>query len=322
MRVKIRAPTRLHFALCDLGRASPFAIGGVGLGITNPRIEIWCQPGSGAVELLNTSVSWKREIAQLISDLNSHVDTSSVDLTVSSSVPAHCGFGSHTVLALGLIEAVGLTLDKGWTRDFIVAQSGRGGTSGVGIQTYFCGGLAYDFGRSSRPEHFLPSSAIVPASRSVLGPPIAWPSNWIILLALVKGKRVYGKEERKFFRENTPVTKEEAMETIVSIHHGLLPAIISQDLRILSESLRDLHQVGFKATELRNQSSKVRQLYSTVAANHIACGMSSFGPLVYAIVDRSDRSSINLFNRVSEELGVVAQVKTAASTGREVSCIG
>lgn len=318
MKVVIYIPSRLHFALCDLRPVSLYANGGIGLGIEEPYIKISCSIGSGSVELQGEAVEWKTKVNTLLKNLDTFIDISKIDLNITSHFPAHSGFGSHTALALGVIEAAGILSQTNWTEHHIIDISKRGGTSGVGIQTYFRGGVAYDFGTPEVPSKFLPSSSSSPKAKPVFGPRVEFPPHWEILLALPDGRNVFGDEELNFFAAHTPLGEVEALRTIASIHHGVIPAITSANLETLAAALRLLHLTGFKALELRNQSQSVRDFYSALVMREIACGMSSFGPLLYAIVDKGDDAARKYFEATAVANSARYFGRTVASTGRKV----
>lgn len=321
MKVKIRIPSRLHIGLCDLHPASLFSAGGIGLGLSEPYLDVHCTLGDGGVELLEQAVDWGREVGTVIERLGAYVSMDKLAIKIVSHFPAHCGFGSHTALALGVVEAVGLVSGSNWSEQEIIDISGRGGTSGIGIQTYFRGGLAYDYGTAGAPSVFLPSSARAPSVRPVAGPNLQFPENWQVLLALPDGTIVYGDDEIDFFKSHTPIGELDALRAIASVHHGVIPSIASSDLSSLGASLRQVHTSGLKALELKHQSEIVQNLYDVLVRRAFACGMSSFGPLVYAIVERDDKGAREAFEKVAKTYSARLFSPTLLSTGRKVSIL-
>lgn len=320
MMIEIIAPSRLHFSLSDLGNASLYMYGGIGVGISEPSHKITCTKGSGNIHFHGEAKKWKAELEKLFHELNAHCGTDLIDIDVTSMVPPHSGFGSHTALCLGLIEAVGIATESGWSEGDIVSLSRRGGTSGVGIQTYFHGGLAYDYGRPALTGEHHPSSIETKRSEVLSGPQVPFPSHWEVLVVLPKGKHVYGETEVMFFRDNTPTDPIEALRAIATIHHGILPAIMSANLSVLTKSLAALHKCGFKRLELSNQSQAVQAMYHRFVSLGFACGLSSFGPLLYAIVDASDTEAKTSFFHAAKDNDVLYPCVTKASNGRELLC--
>lgn len=318
MQVKIIAPARLHFSLCDLGFASQYAYGGIGISIRKPSIEITANAHESGLILEGFAKEWQLDIEALITHIGTDIKFSGLSLTIASQLPPHSGFGSHTALRLGVIEAIGLLYNAEWEREKVIDLSGRGRTSGIGIQTYFDGGLAYDFGYQSKtPKHY-PSSVSRQAPPVVTGPIISFPKNWKICLALPMGKTLSGAAEEQFFQDNTPLSEIDALRAIATVHHGILPSVREGDLMVLGDSLRRLHLCGLKAKELRNQSQQTNDLYTALKDHAFACGLSSLGPLIYAIVDAEDAGAIELFGTIAKAEGAAVYETTTVSEGREI----
>lgn len=87
--------------------------------------------------------------------------------------------------------------------------------------------------------------------------------------------------------------------TIALAYHGLAPAVATNDLRLLRDVLTSLHRIGFKRTELRDQTASVNVVVRRLRQrNDCAVGLSSMGPLVYAVAEADNRH----FSRFVESL--------------------
>lgn len=215
------------------------------------------------------------------------------------SPPEHVGLGSKTTLLLSVARVVAEVTGVDLTPDELCAITRRGGTSGIGIHTFFEGGWMVDGGRSRDGTTSLrPSSAQQPTSRP---PAIAWasvPTTWRFHLLLPRGSRRSAAEEIEFFRTATPVPRDEVLETLSQVYHGIMPAVVEGDLGALHTALSRLRQSGFKRREIDHQSTAVRNLLDHLDASGYACGMSSLGPLVYVIVDDSESATRALISAV------------------------
>jgi beta-ribofuranosylaminobenzene 5'-phosphate synthase len=110
---------------------------------------------------------------------------------------------------------------------------------------------------------------------------------------LPNGTAASGEYERTFFRDNTPLPDIEVLETMSLMYHGVIPAIATRDLDCLSRALGELHKVGFKKRELAAQTDQVRAMLTSLwNFQGIPAGMSSMGPLLYAIIHRDDKASV------------------------------
>src|ERR1035441_9185942 len=150
------------------------------------------------------------------------------------------------------------------TQHQLQVLSGRGGTSGIGVNAFFKGGFLVDGEHiSQRDDPFLPSRL-----RLGFEPPptinrTRIPENWSFRLLLAPGRRLHGRGELEFFAQNTPIPAAEVFKTIALVYHGLIPAVASGDLHLLRETLQSIHKVGFKRRELTAQSVTVQLAIST-----------------------------------------------------------
>jgi beta-ribofuranosylaminobenzene 5'-phosphate synthase len=199
--------------------------------------------------------------------------------------PSHSGLGSKTALLLAVVTGLHLINSRDTKREDLQRISGRGGTSGIGINTFFDGGFLADGGHANVnvAHEFLPSSA----SDGHVPPPVIArhpiPAEWQFTLLIPPGRYYAGSEEIQFFELNAPIAREDAFATIALLYHGVAAAVVTRDLSLLARSLADLHNVGFKRKEVEGQPSVVRNLLQALHAHSLAAGMSSMGPLVYVV---------------------------------------
>src|SRR5262245_7165104 len=62
-------------------------------------------------------------------------------VTIMRLLPEHCGFGVTTAAVIGTLEGLAALAGEEMSAEDLVAASRRGGASGIGINTYFSGGL-------------------------------------------------------------------------------------------------------------------------------------------------------------------------------------
>ncbi len=290
--VVIRAFPRLHFGLLDLGRATARAYGGSGVMLDGPSLEIAARPShtfdlSGIDRLDDRGQS---DVRDAIGRLELAVGRSlPVRLEFRSKVLQHVGLGSKTALLLGVLKAIAACHAQEVSPTVLQRASGRGGTSGVGIHGFFHGGFLVDSGRP-QPEvmEFGPSGAGRPDTLPVLACRLSVPAGWRFWLIQHEGPRIAGQDEMAFFRRSTPVPAHEVLAALALTFHGLVPAIASCDLAALRHSIAALQQVGFKRRELRAQSEQVQLQVEALLAAGLAAGLSSMGPLVFAITAGDD----------------------------------
>ena len=102
--------------------------------------------------------------------------------TVNSTYPSHSGLGSGTQLSLAVAKLITMMDGREMTAYDLAKIVGRGGTSGIGVESFENGGFIVDGGhKSSEKPNFLPSSA----SNASPAPIIArynFPLDWKIII--------------------------------------------------------------------------------------------------------------------------------------------
>lgn len=282
--------------MIDLAGATGRRHGGAGIAILGPQTLVHCSSASNfkikSDEHLDAE-TW-RDLEILRGRLEAWRPTLCVRVSIEKSPRQHIGLGSKTALLLAIISAVDRHAHIGLTKEQKQLLSNRGGTSGIGVHTFFQGGLIVDCGHASSSERFQPSSAsrgkhrvpLVAARTSV-------PTNWRFLLALPPGRLLSAARELSFFAQHTPIPADEALQSLALVYHGLLPAFLTEDLRAVKKALAGLHRTGFKLRELSAQSQPVRSLFRELELlPNVAVGMSSLGPLLYVVLRKEDRVSL------------------------------
>jgi beta-ribofuranosylaminobenzene 5'-phosphate synthase len=164
---------------------------------------------------------------------------------------------------------------------------GRGGTSGIGVGSFEQGGFIVDGGhRFSDKGSFSPSSA----SRAAPAPVLfrhAFP-DWKIIVALPDSKGAHDAQEVDIFKEKCPIPLQEVQEVSHVILMQMMPALIEQDIEAFGHAIDHLQTVGFKKREVQLQSPEIKDLIEYMQdLGTCGAGMSSFGPVIYGLVDDS-----------------------------------
>ena len=301
------AHPRLHFGLLDLGHATHRIFGGVGAAIEQPETKVTVERSSSAsVSGVDLSEDLVRDLLAALArlgDLRGEMDP--VRVHVDAAPTAHIGLGSKTSVILAVLAAANVELDLGLTQRELQVLSGRGGTSGVGVHTFFEGGLIVDAGhRAIEPRHYRPSSAGPPGQIAPILVSLEMPLDWDVSLLLVEGIRWSADAERRFFLANTPIDDGEVDRAIAIVCLDVAASVAERDLASFASSIRSLQAVGFKQREIEAQPSAVRLLLEALQATpSVAAGMSSVGPLVYAVYRRADAVSRAAIDRAAGTFG-------------------
>lgn len=292
--VVIRAYPRLHATLLDLAGATFRKYGGAGFTISKPFTEI------GAEQDVTTSIVGLEKIDQraqsdvlaLLKKLENFFPETRVHITIRAATPQHVGLGSKTTLLLSILKAVELCSGLHINQQFLQQLSNRGGTSGVGINAFFHGGFLVDSGHAFDPSiEYNPSSASRPLSIPPISVRVPIPAHWSFYLILPSEERYSGEREVAFFKANTPLPRAEVLEVIALIYHGLVPAMLDSDLPTVKKSPQKIQRVGFKYRQLHHCPEIVYKVLHTIEDNtNAAIGLSSMGPLLYAIVSDDEKS--------------------------------
>jgi len=246
------------------------------------------------------------DVCSLLERLTSELDAQFY-IHVLSLPPQHAGFGSKTALLLAVAASCNTLLESPLSVADLKRLSGRGGASGIGVNAFFVGGLIVDLGHpESTNTTFSPSSAKQALVTPPIGVRLPFPQNWEIHLFLPEGYRYSAGSEIEFFQHNTPIPSDEALSVLAAVYHGILPAFLEEDHRLLKRALTDIHAGGFKKREVDGQHSHVHDLLQILRGHdHIAAGMSSMGPLIYAIV--SEENSVSM-TKIGEDIQLGGRV--------------
>jgi beta-ribofuranosylaminobenzene 5'-phosphate synthase len=318
----IIARPRIHISLADMGHASLRSFGGVGFSLDCEPTVVEFEP-CGTIEIDGAEVLDVRaqlELSELIERLRAVREKVGFRANIKSVPRQHIGLGSKTSLALSIVAGANAVNHLGFSNDEMQQLSGRGSASGVGLHTFFQGGLVWDAGHRFVPGiHLSPSSAKLATSVPPLMARVPFPSEWCVALLLPDEPTMSGEEEAKFFNENAPVTKGDALETMAILYHGVLPAFILKDYEAIGLALQSLHRVGFKMRELQRCSTRAQSCLAALFERGLAAGVSSVGPLLYVVVPRSDRERLDQVRSVSLDLGVpMLSVASGWNAGHEL----
>jgi beta-ribofuranosylaminobenzene 5'-phosphate synthase len=320
--IHIIARPRIHISLADMGYASLRSFGGVGFSLDCEPTVVEFEPCRDVkidgTEVLDTRA--RLELSELVERLRTVREKVGFRAIIKSVPRQHVGLGSKTSLALSIIAGANAVNHLGFSNGEMQQLSGRGAASGIGLHAFFQGGLIWDAGhRFMSGMPLSPSSAKVATSVPPLMARAPFPSEWCVALLLPDEPTMSGEDEARFFSENAPVTKGDALETMAILYHGVLPAFMLTDYEAIGFALQSLHRVGFKMRELQRCSARAQSCLAALFKRGLAAGVSSVGPLLYVIVPRSDRERLDQIRSVSSDLSVpILSVASGWNAGHEL----
>jgi beta-ribofuranosylaminobenzene 5'-phosphate synthase len=279
---------RLHVTLINMGNGGYRTNGGVGFAIGYPitSVEFKRSTHFQISDKRKNALSSSSE-ARLSDAINRLCDLhglkSGISVKVTGDSQPHFGFGTGTSLRLACIEALFILNGIPYTPNLIISSSGRGGTSGIGVHTYFNGGLVLDLGKPGRLLEHLPSNQ----QEDNLSIPLLLKHSpmpeWKIGICIPAGvNSISESQERSFFKRVCPISEKEVHETLYHVIFGLQAAVAESDFSTFCNAISAIQKCRWKHEEREQYGPHLRsieeKLYKSGAS---AVGMSSMGPTLY-----------------------------------------
>jgi beta-ribofuranosylaminobenzene 5'-phosphate synthase len=287
MRITVNVPSRIHITLIDLGDRGYRRNGGVGFSIDGYDHCFEYVPHS-AVDLssLGDLDFSQSEIDRATNRCNFAINQYSlpraVRLTASSGPSTHIGLGTGTAATLASLEALFAINERSVSPIELITLSGRGGTSGVGVNTYFDGGFVFDIGRTYDRAPFASSDDIKTVSETPLCLiSLAMPTWSIGLIWPTGALKVAPKTERALFA-SLPLSEHEVFEACYHSVFGSTAAVASANYQAFCRSVNAIQTCTWKRREIDAHGGVVAStIDELMRLGCDAVGMSSVGPLVY-----------------------------------------
>ncbi len=265
--------------------------GGIGFAITDPACElVFSRATDFAINDQRTAPLLAGELGRLTAILKAEQKrrgfATAFEVSIGGKMRTHFGFGSGTAIRLACLEALHLLNNFMPTQAELVAASERGGTSGIGINTYFSGGCVFDLGRQPKNELHAPSH-LVTASQSPLVldclPMPEWDIGICVPLAIPYKSEA---EEQVFFKRTCPLSAEAVYETVYHSLFGLYAAIREADQATFCNALRSIQDCAWKKAErLEYGTALVEVEQALYRCGAEVVGMSSLGPSLFFLAD-------------------------------------
>lgn len=289
-KLTISAHSRLHLTLLAMHNGEYRINGGLGFAIADPSCELICSNAADfAINDQRTIPLVGTELERLVTLLQTEQRrcdfTVAIEIAINGNMRPHSGFGSGSAITLACLEALHRLNGSAPSPNELVAASGRGGTSGVGIHSYFSGGCVFDLGRSVDNNAHAPSHQVT-ASRPLLLdqlPMSDWEIGVCIPLTIPHKSQA---EERDFFARICPLPAGAVYETLYHSLFGLYAAIREADRTTFCRALRAVQACAWKNAERLEYGKALIEIEQALYANGAeAVGMSSLGPSLFFLAD-------------------------------------
>ncbi|WP_440856616.1 beta-ribofuranosylaminobenzene 5'-phosphate synthase family protein [Pseudomonas syringae] len=295
-KIKITAPGRIHVNLFDMSNSGYRQNGGVGFCISGLDTSISFTACKDFKIIDNRAIGYTdREASTLIAFLEqlyaSYGYAQKFSITFLSGPAPHSGFGTGTSTRLACVEAANHLNNLEADMNQIISASGRGGTSGVGVNTYFSGGMSIDLGVKSTGLPLAPSSAR--QSPHTLPTQILWlplPIHWRIGIAVApEAYRISAEEEIRFFNRTCPVDILSVQQSIYHALSGMACSAIESDFETFCSAINAIQGTEWKEAEWSAQACTLTELRKALHEVGAKCvGLSSLGPTIYFLSDDLD----------------------------------
>jgi beta-ribofuranosylaminobenzene 5'-phosphate synthase len=311
----IKTPSRLHLTLIDLNGIYNRIDGGVGITIEKPSLHLEAQPAEKGIEVIFSKPDGLAK--DLVDDYTLKIVNSATKVmgalkigggfkfNVKTPYPPHSGLGSGTQLSLAVARLVTEMNEVDMKASDLAKIVGRGGTSGIGVESFENGGFIIDGGHKT-----IEKSVFLPSSASHASPPpiIArydFPLDWKIILIIPNVERgVSGAEEIDAFKKYCPIPLHAVEKLSHILLMKLMPAVIESDLDSFGTAVNSIQNIGFKRIENKLQNPIIDNIMNELRhAGAAGVGMSSFGPTIYAVTDTNERNIIDTAKDLLKNVG-------------------
>jgi beta-ribofuranosylaminobenzene 5'-phosphate synthase len=261
--------------------------GGVGFGVNDPLGVVEFEPAAKFdVEDSRSYPLAADEIEALKHTIDDAAGRLSlrrnVRVRIHGDLLTHVGMGSGTAIRLSSLEALLLVNRIELSEKKLVQLSNRGGTSGIGVQTYFHGGMCCDLGVPNRSGSFLPSSKSSACSLPLKLPRASMP-QWPMGLYIPNGARPKTQEEElEFFEKVAPLRSVDSFEASYHAIMGVYASVIERDYDRFCASVAAMQETAWKSAERAEYGDVIAHAEKELNAYGVDClGLSSLGPMLY-----------------------------------------
>lgn len=319
--VHVEVYPRVHLGLISMHEDAPRANGGIGFAVEGPAASIFARRAERFSLRDDRSIPMAAdELIELASVAKAFAELQGVSqdiaLQIDGNMRTHVGMGSATAIRLGVVECIALLNGLQLSADALVAASRRGGTSGVGINTYFKGRLVCDLGKRYVSNAYVPSSRATPINIPLTLPTLdmgSWPMLFAVPRTIVPKTQA---EESSFFERTTPLPKAASFEACYIALFQIYAAAVEQDYAAFCHGVNEIQNTSWKKAERDEYGNFLRNLNDKLESAGADCvGMSSLGPMLFCFARRERLPSLS---KIAEEFDCDTYQTMPRNDGRTV----
>lgn len=305
--LKIKTFPRIHITLIGMNREGYRINGGIGFSMASPTLNMRFEPDGKICVLDKRSQGFsENELARLNNHLNKvmkeeYFAEGFYCVIEDSQIHSHFGFGTSTMVYLSCIEALLIINKREYTNDDVVNLSGRGGTSGIGISTYFKGGFVFDTGVTNNAVRDLAPSSCFNGEKyrkPLIFKNICLP-GWKMGICIPPIQNKTEDEEKVFFDKNCPIGQEAVEKILYESVYGISSSLLENDFNTFCLSVDSIQKTKWKSLERGLYGDELKIIESVIRRAGAKCvGMSSLGPLLFFFGENID----GIVDRVNADL--------------------
>jgi beta-ribofuranosylaminobenzene 5'-phosphate synthase len=318
--VTVQSYPRIHLGLLDLSGTSMRVDGGVGLSVSAFPITV-SVCGNAFTQIISQSVDARRICMHVLTDMKEILPHTCVQITIKTKGILHCGLGFATQCLFSVAQALLKYFKLDISKEDLAQILHRGGTSGIGVHSFYRGGFLVDGGHAfpKDKDAFAPTSQC--HTRSI-PPLITWLPfpNWSICVAIPKAQKpLCGLAEIEFWRTATPVPVEESRILCHNLLMGMLPAIAESDFHNFCYAIQISATNGMKKREIAYWQPMFGQCSTILEKNGWqGITLSSLGPAIVGFAEHSE--TVMKTRSALENSGLFSSITitTAQNSGFEI----
>ena len=278
---------RIHVSLISMHNSEYRINGGVGFSIASPKAKISIKKAKNFdisdLRIAPLSAEEGETLSKIVENAQDSLSINgNICVEIEGDLMTHYGMGTGTSIRLACLEGLVRLYQQSINRVKLVELSGRGGTSGIGINTYFGGGLIFDLGVRPESPRFEPSSIARQTSLPLVLNRLELPP---LKIGLCIPKNIQPKsqqEEIDFFNKNTPIDQIESYKALYHCLFGFYAAIMDNDMDAIRKAIINIQKCDWKRRERNLYGEKLVKLEKLLYQLGAMCvGMSSLGPMLY-----------------------------------------
>lgn len=295
----------------DLNGSLGRLYGGIGIAIDQPELEVVAEK-SESFSVICEKCDEER-LGRISCEYLTYYELPGVRIELTRSLPIHSGLGSGTSLSLALGFAITRIHRLHPPIAELAAITDREGSrSGLGVAAFERGGFLVDGGKSIDSVFSHPRFQIPPLLAR-----IPFPDDWVIILALPEGERMFGRKEEDAFRSLPPMDQKVSGAICRLLLMQLLPSLVERNLESFGRAIEAVQElVGSYFAPIQGgtfASPAASRIVEYMRSQGISgVGQSSWGPSIYGFAHKG--SYLDIVENIRNYIGDFGQVW--ATSGR------